>query len=299
VAELTVDGRTAIVRQGRTILEAAREVGIEIPTLCCQDGLPHRASCMVCLVENEETGGLLPACSIPAEDGQRILVSSRRAQAARRTSVELLLAEHEGDCEAPCARICPSAIDIPSVLRRISRGQYAEALRLVHRARGAADGSACTGCAAPCERACRLARQGKPIGIRALVSGAQLRAAAGALEAARCLQCDCLRKSSCVLRRLERELGADRRRFAVRTPFPADSPGAAGGLSWQPSKCVKCGICVRVSDAARTRPGVAFSGRGASVGVRGALGADLATALGDAGVECATRCPTGALARRP
>jgi NADH dehydrogenase/NADH:ubiquinone oxidoreductase subunit G len=296
--ELKVDGRTALVRPGATLLQAAREVGIEIQTLCFQDGLPHRASCMVCLVENEESGALLPACSIPAEDGQRILVSSRKAQAARRTSVELLLAEHEGDCEAPCARVCPSGLDVPSILRRASQGKWKEALQLTFRGGNGPAGLGCSTCLAPCERACRRGRQDKPVGIRAIMMGAGLGASAVSAEASRCLQCDCLRKSSCVLRRLEREMGADRRRFALRTPLPADPPGAAGGISWQPSKCVKCGICVRVSDAAGARPGVAFSGRGPGMGVRGALGADLASALGDAGVECAARCPTGALVRR-
>jgi len=297
--ELRVDGRMAVVPAGGTILDAARSVGIEIPTLCWQPGLPHRASCMVCLVENEKTGGLLPACSAAAEDGQRILVSSARAKAARRAAVELLLAEHEGECEAPCARVCPARIDIPSVLRRIARRQPEAAARMVRGSQRGVDGSACARCLAPCERACRRGRDDRRLGIRALVLGVEIGVTTGSYEAARCLQCDCVRKSSCVLRRLELELDADRRRFAAASPFPADPPGTANGISWQPSKCVKCGICVRISDAAQARPGVAFSGRGADVGVRGALGADLPAAFGIAAAECAAHCPTGALARQP
>jgi len=69
-----------------------------------------------------------------------------------------------------------------------------------------------------------------------------------------------------------------------------------GGLSFEPGKCVRCGICVRVAERGGDRPGLAFTGRGAEARVRVPFGGDIGGALPATASECVARCPTGALA---
>src|SRR4030042_2521751 len=140
--ELLVDGRSVRVSDGATLLEAARSLGIEIPTLCFREGLPHHTSCMVCLVEDERSGRLEPACATQASEGDRVRTGGERVIAARRRSVELLLAEHDGDCEAPCTRACPAHADIPAAIRRIAASDRRAALAiLMDRLAGARGGA--------------------------------------------------------------------------------------------------------------------------------------------------------------
>jgi NADH dehydrogenase/NADH:ubiquinone oxidoreductase subunit G len=75
---LYIDGRKVEVPNGATLLAAARSLGIPIPTLCFQDGLPHHTSCMLCLVEDTGSGRLVPACASPAVQGQAASEYARR-----------------------------------------------------------------------------------------------------------------------------------------------------------------------------------------------------------------------------
>jgi predicted molibdopterin-dependent oxidoreductase YjgC len=95
---LSINNRPVEVQEGQTILEAARSVGIEIPTLCAVKGLLPTGACRICVVEVEGMGGLVPSCSYPAANGMKIKTHSPRALEARKTIVELLLADHPDDC---------------------------------------------------------------------------------------------------------------------------------------------------------------------------------------------------------
>jgi len=95
---LTIDDQTVQVEPGTTILEAAREVGIEIPTLCHHSDLSLRGSCRVCMVEDVRMKRLLASCVTEAVNGMVISTRSSRARLARRRNVELLLANHPQDC---------------------------------------------------------------------------------------------------------------------------------------------------------------------------------------------------------
>ncbi|OCL27649.1 ferredoxin [Orenia metallireducens] len=95
---LTIDGQQVEVQQGATLLEAARELGIEIPTLCYHPDLSLHGSCRVCVVEDVKSGRLLASCVAPVNDGMEISTNSSKARAARKTNVELLLANHPNDC---------------------------------------------------------------------------------------------------------------------------------------------------------------------------------------------------------
>ncbi len=96
--ELTIDGQQVLVEEGSTVLEAAREVGIEIPTLCYHPDLTLHGACRVCEVEDLETNELMASCVTPATAGMKLSTRSRKARKARRRNVILLLANHPNDC---------------------------------------------------------------------------------------------------------------------------------------------------------------------------------------------------------
>ncbi len=162
---LRLDGREVAVPSGATILEAARILGIAIPTLCHRQGLPPFTACMICVVEVEGGGRLVPACSAPVEPGMSVLTASPAVLAARRATLDLLLGEHVGDCDGPCQGACPADLDIPAMLRAVAAGDLAEAVQVVRRRIPLA---ATLGrvCPAPCEKACRRGRHDAPVGIR-------------------------------------------------------------------------------------------------------------------------------------
>jgi iron-only hydrogenase group A len=100
---LTIDKQTVTVPAGTTILDAAKEAGVVIPTLCHFPGVSSPGSCRVCLVEVEGARTLQPSCVSVAGDGMVVRTTSKAARDARRLSVELMLANHPWDCNA-CVR---------------------------------------------------------------------------------------------------------------------------------------------------------------------------------------------------
>ncbi|MBR2310644.1 MAG: formate dehydrogenase subunit alpha [Oscillospiraceae bacterium] len=95
---VTIDGIKVQAKEGSTILEAARSVGIEIPTLCYLKDLTPEASCRICLVEIEGNPKLLTACSTPVAEGNVIFTKSEKVIAARRSVLDLMLSTHKADC---------------------------------------------------------------------------------------------------------------------------------------------------------------------------------------------------------
>ena len=105
---IEIDGIAHQVPRDTTILEAARQIGIEIPTLCYLKGLAPDGSCRLCMVEAENRRGLLPACSTPCWKGMVVHTHSDKAVAARRFVLELLLQNHRTDCfSCPQNGACP------------------------------------------------------------------------------------------------------------------------------------------------------------------------------------------------
>ncbi|MFZ5597288.1 MAG: NADH-dependent [FeFe] hydrogenase, group A6 [Bacillota bacterium] len=102
---LTIDGNKVVAEKGSNILEAARSIGIEIPTLCYLKGINESGVCRVCLVEvvSGSRKSLQASCVYPVSEGLEVFTNSSRARRARRRVVELLLSEHERDC-TNCAR---------------------------------------------------------------------------------------------------------------------------------------------------------------------------------------------------
>ena len=97
---IKIEGKDYQIEEGMTILEAARACGYEIPSLCSfNHGECSQGSCRVCLVEATGARGLVASCVYPVAEGMEVKISSPKAVAARRTSVELLLSNHSQNCQ--------------------------------------------------------------------------------------------------------------------------------------------------------------------------------------------------------
>ncbi len=161
---LTIDHRHVEVPEGATVLAAARALGIDIPALCQREGCTASTSCLACLVRIGDSERLVPSCATRAVEGMRVESETEAVRAARRTSLELLLSDHLGDCMAPCQLGCPAQMDIPTMLRQIAAGQFREAIATVKRdiALPAVLGRVCP---APCEKTCRRGDLDAPVAI--------------------------------------------------------------------------------------------------------------------------------------
>lgn len=95
---ITVDGAQVSVNPDETLLRACAAAGVRIPTLCHLEGVSSNASCGVCVVEVEGAKSLVRSCVQKPAAGMKIKTASQRVLAARKTSVELLLANHPSDC---------------------------------------------------------------------------------------------------------------------------------------------------------------------------------------------------------
>lgn len=98
VKTLTIDGKDIAIEEGATILQAAREAGVPIPTLCHLEGVSDVGACRLCLVEVAGTSKLLPACVTQVAEGMQIQTNTPKLQEYRRMTVELLFAEGNHTC---------------------------------------------------------------------------------------------------------------------------------------------------------------------------------------------------------
>ena len=103
MVKATINGVPVEVPEKTTILDAAREVGIEIPTLCFLKDLNEIGACRVCVVEVEGYERLFTACNNTIADGMVIHTNSRKVREARKINVELILSQHNTNC-AVCNR---------------------------------------------------------------------------------------------------------------------------------------------------------------------------------------------------
>jgi bidirectional [NiFe] hydrogenase diaphorase subunit len=98
VVTLTIDDQPIGAHGEQSVLEVARENGIDIPTLCHLDGLGPIGACRLCMIEIEGDSRLHPACVTKVEEGQVIHTNTKRVQAHRRSIVEMLFAERNHVC---------------------------------------------------------------------------------------------------------------------------------------------------------------------------------------------------------
>ena len=98
MVELTINGIKVKAEEGMTILEAAKSVGIHIPTLCHMKDMFPTGACRICVVEVEGMRSLTPSCAYPVMEGMKVETNSPRVRVARKTIVELLVENHPQDC---------------------------------------------------------------------------------------------------------------------------------------------------------------------------------------------------------
>lgn len=100
---LTIDGVSVTVPEGTTVLEAAKQAKITIPTLCYLKGINQIGACRICMVEIEGARGLAAACVMPAGEGMKVKTNTPRLRQVRRDNLELLLSNHNRECTT-CVR---------------------------------------------------------------------------------------------------------------------------------------------------------------------------------------------------
>ena len=163
--DITIDGQAVTLQPGQTVLEAARQIGIDIPTLCHLEKCGPLTTCLVCLVKIN--GKLVPSCATQATPGMVVESEIEEVHDARRTALELLFSDHVGDCLSPCQRLCPLQLNIPAMLRQIESGALAEAVATVRQALPlpAVLGRLCNH---PCEQGCRRGAADDSADIRGL-----------------------------------------------------------------------------------------------------------------------------------
>jgi iron-only hydrogenase group A len=98
MVQLTINNIKVNAEDGMTILDAAKSVGIHIPTLCHLKDLAPTGACRICVVEVQGQRNLTPSCAFPVYDGMVVETNSPRVRRARKTIVELLIENHLQDC---------------------------------------------------------------------------------------------------------------------------------------------------------------------------------------------------------
>jgi len=115
-------------------------------------------------------------------------------------------------------------------------------------------------------------------------------------EAKRCLRCDCRKPASCRLRQYAREYGAMRRKFPDAERKQLSRMVQHDLVVFETEKCIRCGLCVEITSRRRESLGLTFIGRGFDVRIAIPFGKTIREGLTMAAAECASNCPTGALA---
>jgi len=165
LVEITIDGKAVRVPEGTTVFDAARMEGVAIPTLCHLQNETPVGVCRLCVVD---TGArvLAASCVRPVEPGLKVVTNSEKVQAARRTLLELLMADHpapcarqknSGDCELETLAAAAGVKEPRFARRSVSRGQDDSSLSI------AVDHDACILCDR-CIRGCDEVRNNFVLG---------------------------------------------------------------------------------------------------------------------------------------
>lgn len=165
--KLAIDNHEIEIDRDMSIYDAAQLAGVDIPILCHKPGTEHFTSCMICMVKDKTSGRTLPACSARAADGMNIETRNDEIRAFRKATLELLLSDHVGDCEAPCQRLCTVHLEVPKMIREIMAGDLNAAIATI-RCEMAIPSILERYCNAPCEKGCRRTKYDEGLSIRHL-----------------------------------------------------------------------------------------------------------------------------------
>lgn len=354
--KLQIDNKDIEVSQGTSLIEAARENGITIPSLCYKKELPHYTSCMICMVKDINTGKYIPSCSAIAEQGMVIDTSSDDVLLLRTKAVSLLLTEHRAECEAPCKPVCPAGLNIPLMNRYIMRGDIKSASELIYHDMDTPE-TICDNCPKYCERACRRKMIDKPIAISSLIKyivsfskpmeitiperqsnqnqgfmpeklKKRFNSTIGKIEeseksewlkecpdntqrhsepksieecifeAENCMHCDCRALENCDLRQIAEELSVKNPKRLRTGPRIEKKINTNNGLIFENAKCIKCGLCVRISTDRINDPSLCFTGKGFMSLISEPVTHNFNSILKGGIEKVIDICPTGALSRK-
>ncbi len=131
LVKIKINGKEISADSSKTILNVARENGIDIPTLCYDPRLPPYGSCLVCVVELKNQNRLVMSCTTPVAEGMDIYTDSDMAVESRQKALSMLLSNHYADCRGPCYVNCPANVDVQGYLALANAGLYYEALELI------------------------------------------------------------------------------------------------------------------------------------------------------------------------
>ncbi|MDE2335986.1 MAG: NADH-quinone oxidoreductase subunit NuoG, partial [Alphaproteobacteria bacterium] len=128
--KLTIDDIEVTVEPGTSIIQAAEQVGIEIPRFCYHDKLSVPANCRMCLVEVEKSPKPMASCALPCGDGMKVHTQSEKAKQARKNVMEMLLVNHPLDCPI-CDQGGECDLQDQAVAYGYDRSRYEEEKRAV------------------------------------------------------------------------------------------------------------------------------------------------------------------------
>ncbi len=96
---LRINDQNVSVEEKTTILDAAKSIGIEIPTLCYLRDLNEIGSCRICVIEEKKTNKIMTACTTPVMEGMEIYTDTEKIMNSRKNTLELIVSEHNRDCD--------------------------------------------------------------------------------------------------------------------------------------------------------------------------------------------------------
>ena len=166
MATLTIDNKICSAREGSTIIDAARENGIDIPNLGYDPRVSPPTNIEISMVELLENGRprIISATATTVEEGMVINTRSPSLESFRKIYLQALLRNHYGDCIAPCVARCPAHIDIQKYLYHVANGNFVEALAVIKENNPFP--SVCGRvCPHPCEVHCRRNAVDSPVNI--------------------------------------------------------------------------------------------------------------------------------------
>ena len=98
MVKLTIDGKEVEIEENSTVLEAARKINIDIPTLCFLKEINHAGDCRMCIVDIEGRRGFVPSCITRVEEGMVVKTNTDEVESSRRIMLDLILSTHNRDC---------------------------------------------------------------------------------------------------------------------------------------------------------------------------------------------------------
>jgi len=165
--EISINNKRISVNKGITILEAARNNNIHIPSLCYIKKLDPYANCNLCYVETNRSNKPVRACVTEVTEGMTVLTETEMIINKRKTALENILSYHRGDCSPPCVLACPAGCDAQGYVSLIDEGRFTEAVKLIKETipLPSTMGRICPGL---CEDTCRRKMVEEEISIRYL-----------------------------------------------------------------------------------------------------------------------------------